>query len=100
MWSRNSGTWLLGLVALVLVAAPIGLWLASAAPAGGDGFQAATGGVGLGPAASSEWSFFGFDPRGAGCCENELQPLPGLPCPNPGHGTKVADLPPLGSAGS
>jgi hypothetical protein len=51
------------------------------------GLQRATRGVGLGPAASAAWSMHGFDARAAARCEVELWPLPGLPCPDPGHGT-------------
>ncbi len=60
-----------------------------------DAFQRATGGVGLGPSVSVAQGFFTFDARAESACENELWPIPGLPCPNPGHGTRVADLPPL-----
>jgi hypothetical protein len=60
-----------------------------------DGFQRATGGMGLGPAVSSAWSVFLIDPRLEGSCENELWPVPGIPCYSPYHGALVADLPPL-----
>ena len=95
MWSRNRGDLLLGLVALVVLAAGASLSFVRAPSRVRVPFQAATGGVGLSSSMSADWSFFGFDPRSEGFCENELQPLPGLSCPNPGHGTKVADLPPL-----
>jgi hypothetical protein len=58
-------------------------------------FQVAVGGLGLGSSVSPAWSFFALDPRTSATCENELFPLPGLPCPNPSHGAALADLPPL-----
>lgn len=97
MWSSARGTLLIGGVAALVVSAAAALLLARAGAEPRSPWQAATGGVGLSSALSTDWSFFGFDPRAEGCCENELQPLPGIPCPNPGHGTKVADLPPLSS---
>jgi hypothetical protein len=58
-------------------------------------FQRVTGGTGLSAAVSAAWSFFAFDPRTESACENELWPIPGLPCPTPYHGTAVFDPPPL-----
>ena len=55
-------------------------------------FQRATGGVGLSSCVSVAWSVNAFDPRLESACENELWPIPGLSCPNPGHGTRVADM--------
>ncbi|MBT8484107.1 MAG: hypothetical protein HKO59_12285 [Phycisphaerales bacterium] len=48
----------------------------------------APGFVGLGPALSPSWSVHAFDPRLSAVCENELWPIPGLPCPNPVHGCR------------
>ena len=58
-------------------------------------FQRATGGIGLAASVSPAWSFFAFDPRTESACENELWPIPGLPCPSPHHGASVFDPPPL-----
>jgi hypothetical protein len=82
------------LAALAVLGAAV---IASLAPPPSDDlpFQRASGGLGLGPAVSADWSFFGFDPRLEGGCEAELGPIPGGPCYMPRHGTAVADLPPL-----
>jgi len=60
-----------------------------------DAFQEAVAGVGCGHATGVAWSFFAFDPRTASTCENELSPVPGLPCPNPHHGAAAVARPPL-----
>jgi hypothetical protein len=87
--SRRGGA----LIAGVAVAA-----VAAASLVGGDrvradhSFARATCGLGLGPASSPAWSFFGVDPRLSSACEAELFPLPGLACPDPTHGAGVIDL--------
>jgi len=74
------------------------VWLAAAPSdtSSGDPFQAALAGLGGGHAVGVDWSFFAFDPRCVGHCENELFPIPGLHCPNPHHGAAVVDRPALG----
>lgn len=93
--SRGGALLLATLAAFAFVSVLVGI--SAGAPDGDKGcaFQRATGGVGLGSTVSVAWSFFGFDPRLEAACENELTPLPGLACPNPGHGRALADLPPL-----
>lgn len=99
MWSRSSarGPALLLLVALLAVASAVAQGAAARAGERGSAvaFQTATGGFGLGSSVSTDWSFFLFDPRFERSCENELWPLPGLPCPNPYHGAALANLPPF-----
>lgn len=87
-----------GGILLVITAALAGIAAAGTvwpAPAPETSFQRATCGVGLSSTVSVAWSFFGYDPRAEATCESELWPIPGLSCPNPGHGTSVVDLPPL-----
>ncbi|NOT02290.1 MAG: hypothetical protein HOP29_16915 [Phycisphaerales bacterium] len=65
---------------------------------GTDAFQQSTCGFGVGASVSPSWCFFTLDPRVERVCENELWPIPGLPCPNPSHGAVIVDLPPLNTA--
>jgi len=91
--SRNRGS--LALVATALLVAASSTYVAFAGGAPPERpFQAATGGVGLSSAVSPAWSFHSFDPRLEAFCENETRPIPGLTCPDPGHGATVADYPP------
>jgi hypothetical protein len=91
----SAGTWVLRSLGALLLADVA--WLASASGdvAKQDPFQAAVGGLGAGHAVGVDWSFFAFDPRRAGTCENELFPLPGMHCPSPHHGLAVIDRPAL-----
>ncbi|MCP3916386.1 MAG: hypothetical protein GY711_12585 [bacterium] len=94
--SRGAGLLWIALALVVVDALWIGLF------AGRDArsrpFQRATSGIGLGPSVATAWSFFGIDPRTQARCENEEWPVPGLPCPNPYHGTTVLDAAPLDRA--
>ena len=95
--SRNRASIFVAAVAFLALAAAVGV-----AGAGGrerpttsdTAFARATGSVGLSSSASVSWSFFDLDPRLASACENEIWPIPGLACPNPGHGARAADYPP------
>ena len=60
-----------------------------------DFFQHWTGGIGLAPSVSPAWTFFSMPPNIEVFCENELWPIPGLPCYNPNHGALVVELPPF-----
>lgn len=92
--SRSRGSLVLTATALLVAVASAYVTLADE-PLPERPFQAATGGIGLSSALSPAWSFHSFDPRLESCCENELRPIPGLPCPEPGHGATLADFPPL-----
>lgn len=97
---RRARRVLVGLLALASATAGI---LAVEAARGGEAprpWQRALGGLGLTGSTGAAWSFFTYDPRVEPCCENELAPLPGLPCPSPEHGAGVVDLPPLRSDAS
>lgn len=99
MWSSSNGRGplLLALAAILALGSAAAQLAAVRRPAhpAAPAFQTATGGLGLGSSVSSDWSFHLFDPRVEGSCENELWPLPGLPCPNPCHGAALANLPRL-----
>lgn len=75
---------MLALAALALAGAAFVCGLRSAPP-GDLPLQRASGGFGLGPAASADWSFHAFDPRIESGCEAELGPIPGGACPVPHH---------------
>ena len=92
---RERGDAVLGLAALVLVLA-VSLVALDPGPRADERFQAACGGLGLGPSSGAAWTFFAFDPRVARSCEAELFPLPGAPCPVPHHGSAVIARPTLG----
>lgn len=94
--SRNRGSIFVAAVAFLAIAAAVGVAGARGRVRTKDdtAFARATGGVGLSSSASVSWSFFDLDPRLASACENEIWPIPGLACPNPGHGARAADYPP------
>lgn len=95
MTGRTSrGDAVLALSALAVLGATA-VVLRGPAPSDDLPFQRASGGLGLGPAAGADWSFFAFDPRVENACEAELGPIPGGPCYVPHHGAAVVDLPPL-----
>jgi hypothetical protein len=84
---------LLGALAVMLAADGAWLWSESSSTSRADGFQLATGGLGLGAAVSGAWSYRAFDARLESTCESELWPIPGLWCANPYHGASVVELP-------
>ncbi|HMB70130.1 MAG TPA: hypothetical protein VKU85_12495 [bacterium] len=93
MSSRRATVLLVALAALL--AADAAWWLAEARSSRESSpLQAALLGIGRGSAAGVDWSFFSFDPGLEAACENELWPIPGLPCPNPHHGAAAVDPPP------
>lgn len=96
---RSRGATLATAVAALVAASAGALLLAArsdtrdnAAGRTDSSFARATGSLGLGAATSPAWSFFGVDPRTEAFCESELFPLPGLPCPDPTHGTGVSAI--------
>lgn len=88
---RSRGARLLGLTAALVAVDVAWLVVRPANIPAAVPFQSATGGTGLAYSAGAAWSFFAFDPRTEEGCENELFPVPGLSCPNPHHGARVAD---------
>jgi hypothetical protein len=84
----------LAMTPLVLAAALLAA-LEPPRPADDLGFARATGGVGLGPAAAADWSFFAFDPRIESHCEAETWPIPGGHCYVPHHGAALWSLRPF-----
>ncbi len=96
MLSSNRASIFVAAVAFLAIAAAVGVAVAGgrARTENDTAFARATGSVGLSSSASVSWSFFDLDPRLASACENEIWPIPGLACPNPGHGARAADYPP------
>lgn len=93
--NSRKGRLLLCFVAAIVLADACCIQLGRPAESQGAAFQRITRGFGLSAAVSPAWSFFAVDPRIEPYCENELWPIPGLPCYNPYHGALAAGLPPL-----
>ena len=92
--SRSDGAALLAVTAAIALIDA--LWLVCGGNAGvasDDRFARATCGLGVGATIAPDWGLFAVDARLQSSCEGELQPMPGLACPDPNHGAGVATLP-------